>query len=772
VRAGAARHRLAGTVVALVVLASTAMLVLGIGLLTGADEPFERSFAAQNGAHAAVTFDPTLTTAEQLRATASRPGVVAAAGPYETASVQLAFAARPSIHLPPAVVAGRDTPDGPVDRLHLERGRWVRAPGEIVLARELAGGRFPLGERLSTGAVTLTVVGVASSITRTADAWVMPDQLAALAGTGPFATQMLYRFASAADEDAVAAGVASAAAGLPAGAVLGTGSYLAVKLANDEGSAAATPFVVAFAVLGMVVSVLIVANVVGGAVVAGYRHIGVLKAIGFTPVQVVAVYAGRLLLPALVGGAVGLVAGNLLAVPVLSQAAEAYRASVVTVPAWANAVAVLAVVLVVGAAAIAPALRAGRMSATAALTVGRAPAVGRGRHVRRLLAKAPLPRPVGLGLAAPFVRPARAAGAFAAIVLGAATLVLATGLWTSMGRVAEAVERVSAAPVRVVLGPGPGGGPRLEGPGGEPADPAAVEAVLRGVPGTARVVPVRSANATVTGLTGSVPVIGYGGESSWTGYRLVTGRWFAGSDEAIVPTSVLTATGKRIGDSLTLTAGGARREVRIVGELFQPGEDPHVMTVEAVVSALDPDARVHRFEVGLVPGTDATDYVSTVNQRLPRGSGLAFVESGDNDTVTLFLGLIVMLVLLVVAVAAIGVFNTALLNAREQVRDIGILKTVGMTPRQVRLMVLSSLAGLGAVAGAVAIPVGTVLHREVLHAMARAAATGLPPEFVAVFGGPGLAVLATAGLALAVAGALVPAGWAARSRPAVGLRAE
>jgi len=777
VRAGAARHRLAGAVVALVVLASTAMLVLGIGLLVGSDAPFERSFAEQNGAHATVYVDPSL-TAEQLRDTTARPGVTAAAGPYRTASVELAFAARPSIHLPPATVAGRDTPDGPVDRLHLDSGRWARVPGEIVLAREFGGSGFPLGERLTTGTVTLTVVGVASSITRTADAWVTAEQVTALEGAGASATQMLYRFSSAGDEAAVTAGVASAAAGLPAGAVLGVGSYLTIKQGNDEGSAAATPFVVAFAVLGMVVSVLIVANVVGGAVVAGYRHIGVLKAIGFTPAQVVAVYAGRLLLPAVVGGAVGLIAGNLLAVPVLSQAAEAYRASVVTVPVWANAVAVLALILVVGVAAVAPALRAGRMSATTALTLGRAPAAGRGRHVRRLLARAPLPRPIGLGLGTPFVRPARAAGAFVAVALGATTLVLATGLWTSLSRVAEGVERVAAAPVRVVLGQGPEGGPSGRGPSGRPPappappDPGAVEAVLRDVPGTARITAVRQAEATVTGLAGSVPVIGYSGDSSWTGYRLVSGRWFASPDEAIVSTYMLTASGKRMGDTFTLTVGDARREVRVVGELFMPGEDPTVMTMDTVVSALDPEAPVDRFEVGLAPGTDAATYVSTVNQGLPAGSGIAFVSSGENDTVTLFLGLIVMLVLLVIGVAAIGVFNTALLNAREQVRDIGILKTVGMTPRQVRLMVLSSLAGLGAVAGAVAVPLGVVLHREVLYAMARAAATGLPHEFVAVFAPIGLAGLATAGLVIAVAGALGPAGWAARGRPAAALRAE
>ena len=53
------------------------------------------------------------------------------------------------------------------------------------------------------------------------------------------------------------------------------------------------------------------ANVVSGAVVAGFRHIGVLKALGFTPNQVMAVYLTMVAVPALVGCVVGTVAGNM-----------------------------------------------------------------------------------------------------------------------------------------------------------------------------------------------------------------------------------------------------------------------------------------------------------------------------------------------------------------------------------------------------------------------------------------------------------------------------
>jgi len=95
-----------------------------------------------------------------------------------------------------------------------------------------------------------------------------------------------------------------------------------------------------------------------------------------------------------------------------------------------------------------------------------------------------------------------------------------------------------------------------------------------------------------------------------------------------------------------------------------------------------------------------------------------------------------------------------------------------MTPRQVRLMVLASLAGLGAFTSLLAVPLGLDTNHRVLDAMARAAATGLPTEFVAVFDPVELTLLAGAGLVIAIVGALVPAAWAARSRPATSLRAE
>ena len=64
------------------------------------------------------------------------------------------------------------------------------------------------------------------------------------------------------------------------------------------------------------------------------------------------------------------------------------------------------------------------------------------------------------------------------------------------------------------------------------------------------------------------------------------------------------------------------------------------------------------------------------------------------------------------------------------------------------------------------------MHRYVIPAMAGAAGLGVPPSLQNVYGPGELAALALAGLLIALAGALLPAGWAAQSRTASALRAE
>jgi putative ABC transport system permease protein len=113
-----------------------------------------------------------------------------------------------------------------------------------------------------------------------------------------------------------------------------------------------------------------------------------------------------------------------------------------------------------------------------------------------------------------------------------------------------------------------------------------------------------------------------------------------------------------------------------------------------------------------------------------------------------------------------------LMTTRDRVHDLGIFKSLGMRPGQVLLMVVCWIVVPAVLAGAIAAPAAVALNSATVHAMAGTAHTGVPASFTQVFGSARLALLSLAALVIAVAGALLPASWAARARPATALRAE
>ena len=129
-----------------------------------------------------------------------------------------------------------------------------------------------------------------------------------------------------------------------------------------------TPYVLAFAVLGLVLAVLIVANVVSAAVIASYRRIGVLKSIGFTPAQVTATYLAQISIPAIAGAVAGTILGNSWVLPVIGL--YEVQGAHVSVPLWINLTAPLGMLALAGLAAAVPG------------GAGRAAARGRGDHRR------------------------------------------------------------------------------------------------------------------------------------------------------------------------------------------------------------------------------------------------------------------------------------------------------------------------------------------------------------------------------------------------------
>jgi putative ABC transport system permease protein len=152
---------------------------------------------------------------------------------------------------------------------------------------------------------------------------------------------------------------------------------------------------------------------------------------------VVACYVLLIAAPAAAGCAAGTVCGNLLAIPMLRANAKVYGVGTLAVPFWVDAVVPLAALALTVAGAVAPASRAGRMSAVQAIAAGRAPRPAHGYLAHRALARlTSMPRPVTLGFAAPFARPGRTLVTWAAIASGAAAVTFGIGLSTALHRTA------------------------------------------------------------------------------------------------------------------------------------------------------------------------------------------------------------------------------------------------------------------------------------------------------------------------------------------------
>ena len=786
VRGGIGRRRGVQTIViALVLVVSTASSVLALALVVDSHATFDHAFSAQRGAHVVATVDASRATPAQLAATARLPQVTAAAGPFAEVNVTGTDSSpgAPVQVLPPLALAGRSTPGGPVDDVTLEDGHWPQRTGQIVLEANSDGFGAGLGDTVTVtsapGKPRLTVVGLATSVSRSADGWVVPAEIPALRPPGtPATAEMLYRFRSAGTAAAVSADTAGMTRALPAGAVTGTQSYLSVRAAQRSQVAVYAPFVVAFAIIGLVMSVLIVANVVSGAVIAGYYRIGILKSVGFTPVQVVAAYTGQVAVPAVIGCVAGVALGNLLSAPLLRKTADVYAVGRLGVPLWVNLAVPLAMCCLVALAAVLPALRAGRLSATQALAAGRAPRTGRGYLAHRLLGGLALPRPVTIGLASPFARPGRLAATLVAVVLGVTAVTFAVGLVTTIRRAVADLDRTKTVQVQVYdNGPGPLGFKRPARAQPSSAQPQhVIPAALGSLPGTAHyVLEEDNQYVRVSGLVQPIAVTAFVGDARWIGYAMSSGHWYTGPDQAVVPKRLLTTLHASVGDTVTITGtGGRAMPVRIVGEVFNQEHDGLTMltdwrTLTAADPGLTPDPSNAQYDVGLRPGTNPTAYVRSLGPKLGSSYGVSINQNGGGAVAIALAGT---LTLLLSIAAGLGVLNAVVLDTRERVRDLGVFKAMGMTPGQTVAMVLCSVAGIGLLAGVLAVPAGIAVHRYVIPAMAGAAGLGVPPSLQNVYGAGELAALALAGLAIALAGALLPAGWAAHSRTASALRTE
>ncbi|GAA0901026.1 MULTISPECIES: ABC transporter permease [Streptomyces violaceusniger group] len=804
VRSGVGRQRVQTVVIAVATMMAVASAVVAGSLMVAAAAPFDNAFKKQQGSHITAQFDPAKASAAQLAETGKLAGVTASAGPYPSTAVRPVD--RSGFQLPTLTLVGRSGPDGAVDRVDLKSGRWAQKPGEIVLDASFEGPAIGIGTPMKTSnakdAPTLSIVGFAVSVSKTADAWAAPAQVDALGSKGnPVLSQMLYRFGSASTKQQILADRKKLAASVGFGALLGTESWLDTKRAADQGAAATVPFVMAFGALGIVMSVITVGSVISGAVGTSLRRIGILKAIGFTPREVVRAYVAQALIPAIVGITLGVVLGNLLAVPLLADTESVYGGVSLSVAWWVDVAVSAAALVVVWLAALIPALRAGRLRTVEAIAVGRVPRTGRGQWPHRAMGMLPLPRPVTYGLATPFTHPVRTLAMLLAVAFGTVAATFAVGLTSSLNAIGTSQDPENRAAVTVtttkameVAPPPP---PLVGGDGGDPpppggsesgpppvensaasmskkpkvADPAKVRSAVTSQPGTESYYGKAQTEVAVAGVSGSIQASLYEGDSRPGSYEMLSGHWITGKGQVVVPSRFLERTSTKLGDTVRVTYEKETANLRIVGESFDTsGSQLEIHANMADFKSAEPST----FLVETKSGVSADAYaqkVAAVVQPLG-GDATTGSESGQDGVILIMAAMAALLTLMLIIVAGLGVLNSVVLDTRERIHDLGVCKAIGMSPRQTLSLVLASVAVIGVIGGLLGVPAGYALHHVVMPVMGRAVGTSLPSPVLDVYEPVQLLLLGLGGVVIAVLGALIPAGWAAGARTATALRTE
>jgi putative ABC transport system permease protein len=280
------------------------------------------------------------------------------------------------------------------------------------------------------------------------------------------------------------------------------------------------------------------------------------------------------------------------------------------------------------------------------------------------------------------------------------------------------------------------------------------------------------------------------------------GHPIAGPEQIDLGVATLRQLGKRIGDTVTVGVGRARRTVTIVGTVTLPsigltltdhvslgrgamiadstllkiqGLSPTLSVQSAASAAVAVPAFPSAVAIDLAPGVSGRALVARISRANPGGTpggtyelprdrirGAAIVDAARMGSQPLTLAL-------ALAAGAVLALALALLaSVRRRQRELALLKTLGLTRRQVMAAIAWQASLILGVAGVAGVPLGVAAG----HWAWAAFATSLGAVPVTVVPVPallaGFAVLLMAGNLLAA----VPGAVAARTPPAVMLRAE
>lgn len=748
---------------ALFLVLATAGIVVSLLLATAlfgyATNPWQRVFTQAHGAHVWLHTGSSADTGKL----AELDGVESVAGPYPTVSTTLASrGTRASVEL-------RATPERPaVGRPLLTSGRWLdpASPDGVVLETRLArallaapgdtltlpGADTGTGTRTAntgTGtARTLTVLGIADSAEPRYRAGEQPGLVWAppSAVRDPGGHVIGLRLTDPEDTDYA---VQRAVTVLGAGAVSEVSTWKQARSEAQGDNRLLGQVLGLFGLGALVAAGLAVHGAIGTRIRGHLRDISVLKAIGFTPGQVVRVFLLQHLAYALLGAVAAAsviqalgsrIPGRLGDAVGVWQGLPGHTVALFAVPVGA--------VLFIGATTGLAAWRAGRVPPVPVPRPA-APLGGRLSGAARQALGLRLPPALVLGWHRAFTRRLRSLASVARLALPLLLIVVAMSAWTT-------IERFDSRPDQIGLPTAL----TARADSGLAAPDA--RALLERDPQVAAAYPGVEVAALVPGQTATIALRGLGTQQDPYPYALADGRPPQGRDEAVAGQGLLDLLDVEVGDWVRMTVGDQPQILHIVGRSIEPENAGRVISTSFdTLRENDPGLGPTLYELRLRPGADpqeVTDRLATT------GQGRLDVHAAPNpaDGLSPLRGVVVGLIAVLALIGLIELLTAIGGTVRESERDLLALKAIGLSPRQITAITVASTTCTALVAVVIGTALGTPLAHWLIDAQGRSSGIG-----AGIAQGPSAALLLLFGAAAvtgAAALAAVPASRAARRR--------
>jgi len=247
-------------------------------------------------------------------------------------------------------------------------------------------------------------------------------------------------------------------------------------------------------------------------------------------------------------------------------------------------------------------------------------------------------------------------------------------------------------------------------------------------------------------------------------------------DTIFLSPSAANGLGVKEGDTVAVQTGHGEVRLRVAGLTRADGTRFGLVDIAAAQTALDRLGRINRVDLRLRPGVDVEAFRRRLEVELPAGVLAERPEASVKRAATLSRAYRVNLnVLALVALFTGGllVFSTQALAVVRRRAQLALLRVLGLKGRGLIALVLGEALALGVVGAGVGLALGYGLAQAILDLVGADLGAG---HFRGLQ--PALRVDATwalvffaLGVAVAVAGSLVPALEAARTQPAAALKA-